>query len=300
MNSSCAPAVLSPPNSRTALASPRSMLRRRRPAQHHARAVRSARQDGAQAVGDAADLAADQARVDPARRIRRQHFARLPAFDIDDGDPVAGRDRDHRRAASRHAVALDPAGQVGHAAIDQHGQSPFRERRPGRCFRTTVAPEEMLKDAGIPINDQKARSVGNWSELVARMQQDTGLQNSGIDPREFRSALGCFPTGVTIITTIDPRGQCIGITANSFNSVSMDPPLILFSLARGAYSMRVLPLHRPFRRQRPESGAGRTLDPLRQGLGRQMGGDRLRIVGFRLPDPARLRRQLRVPDRAYL
>ena len=70
------------------------------------------------------------------------------------------------------------------------------------------------------------------------MQQDTGLQSSGIDPREFRSALGCFPTGVTIITTIDPRGQCIGITANSFNSVSMDPPLILFSLARGAYSMR--------------------------------------------------------------
>jgi flavin reductase (DIM6/NTAB) family NADH-FMN oxidoreductase RutF len=70
------------------------------------------------------------------------------------------------------------------------------------------------------------------------MQQDTGLQNSGIDPREFRSALGCFPTGVTIMTTLDPRGQCIGITANSFNSVSMDPPLILFSLSRGAYSIR--------------------------------------------------------------
>ncbi len=98
-------------------------------AQHRARALRSACEDGAQAVGDAADLAADQARVDPARRIRGQHFARLPAFDIDDGDPVAARDRDHRRAAARHAVALDPAGQVGHAAIDQHGQSPFRERR---------------------------------------------------------------------------------------------------------------------------------------------------------------------------
>ena len=53
------------------------------------------------------------------------------------------------------------------------------------------------------------------------MQQDTGLQSSGIDPREFRSALGCFPTGVTIITTLDPRGQCIGITANSFNYMSV-------------------------------------------------------------------------------
>ena len=70
------------------------------------------------------------------------------------------------------------------------------------------------------------------------MQQDTGLHTAGIDPREFRSALGCFPTGVTIITTLDPRGQCVGITANSFNSVSMDPPLILFSLNRSAYSMR--------------------------------------------------------------
>src|SRR5215510_14355546 len=77
----------------------------------------------------------------------------------------------------------------------------------------------------------------DWLRAKASMQQDTGLQNAGIDPREFRSALGCFPTGVTIITTLDPRGQTIGITANSFNSVSMDPPLILFSLARGAYSM---------------------------------------------------------------
>jgi flavin reductase (DIM6/NTAB) family NADH-FMN oxidoreductase RutF len=70
------------------------------------------------------------------------------------------------------------------------------------------------------------------------MQQDTGLHTEGIDPREFRNALGCFPTGVTIITTLGPHGECIGITANSFNSVSMDPPLILFSLGRKAYSMR--------------------------------------------------------------
>ena len=70
------------------------------------------------------------------------------------------------------------------------------------------------------------------------MQQDTGLHNEGINPREFRSALGCFPTGVTVITTLDPRGDSIGITANSFNSVSMDPPLILFSLGRRAFSMR--------------------------------------------------------------
>jgi flavin reductase (DIM6/NTAB) family NADH-FMN oxidoreductase RutF/pimeloyl-ACP methyl ester carboxylesterase len=54
----------------------------------------------------------------------------------------------------------------------------------------------------------------------------------GSEPRVLRDALGCFGTGVTIITTVDPAGEPIGLTANSFTSVSLDPPLILFSLAR--------------------------------------------------------------------
>ena len=51
---------------------------------------------------------------------------------------------------------------------------------------------------------------------------------------EFRQALGSFPTGVTIITTLGRNGQKVGMTANSFNSVSLDPPLILWSLGRQA------------------------------------------------------------------
>lgn len=58
-----------------------------------------------------------------------------------------------------------------------------------------------------------------------------------LDPRELRNHLGCFPTGVTIITALGARGQMLGITANSFNSVSLDPPLVLFSLDRRAYSI---------------------------------------------------------------
>ncbi|MGF7150209.1 3-hydroxy-9,10-secoandrosta-1,3,5(10)-triene-9,17-dione monooxygenase reductase component [Sphingomonas zeicaulis] len=50
----------------------------------------------------------------------------------------------------------------------------------------------------------------------------------------FRSALGRFVTGVTIITTRDVGGKAIGLTANSFNSVSLDPPLVLWSLALGS------------------------------------------------------------------
>lgn len=47
----------------------------------------------------------------------------------------------------------------------------------------------------------------------------------------FRLALGRFVTGVTIVTTRDGDGKAIGLTANSFNSVSLDPPLVLWSLA---------------------------------------------------------------------
>ena len=52
------------------------------------------------------------------------------------------------------------------------------------------------------------------------------------DGRLFRRVLGLFPTGVTIVTTWDADGQPVGATVSSFNSVSLDPPLVLFSLAR--------------------------------------------------------------------
>lgn len=56
-------------------------------------------------------------------------------------------------------------------------------------------------------------------------------------PEEFRAALGQFATGVTIVTARDADGRLIGLTANSFNSVSLSPPLVLWSLARQSSSM---------------------------------------------------------------
>lgn len=50
--------------------------------------------------------------------------------------------------------------------------------------------------------------------------------------QQFRRALGAFATGVTIVTTRDSAGQDIGLTANSFNSVSLNPPMVLWSLSR--------------------------------------------------------------------
>ena len=50
--------------------------------------------------------------------------------------------------------------------------------------------------------------------------------------------MGCFATGITVVTSVGLDGEYLGFTANSFNSVSLDPPLVLFSLDRGAYSLK--------------------------------------------------------------
>lgn len=64
-------------------------------------------------------------------------------------------------------------------------------------------------------------------------------QPPSFSPQEFRTALGMFATGVTIVTARTPDGQVLGLTANSFNSVSLTPPLVLWSLSRAAASMSV-------------------------------------------------------------
>ena len=51
-----------------------------------------------------------------------------------------------------------------------------------------------------------------------------------VETRGFRAALGQFATGVTVVTTRSPSGERIGLTANSFNSASLDPPMVLWSL----------------------------------------------------------------------
>ena len=55
-----------------------------------------------------------------------------------------------------------------------------------------------------------------------------------IEAAEFRLALGRFATGIAIVTTTDENGTPMGLTVNSFNSVSLDPPLVLWSLDKGS------------------------------------------------------------------
>ena len=61
-----------------------------------------------------------------------------------------------------------------------------------------------------------------------------------IDPRALRDAFGAFPTGVTVVTTRNADGKPIGFTANSFTSVSLDPPMLLVCLARTSRNFAVM------------------------------------------------------------
>jgi flavin reductase (DIM6/NTAB) family NADH-FMN oxidoreductase RutF len=66
-----------------------------------------------------------------------------------------------------------------------------------------------------------------------------GDDRPAFDHRQFRDALAQFATGVTIVCTRAPNGRYVGFTANSFNSVSLDPPLILWTIARRSVSLGV-------------------------------------------------------------
>ena len=58
-----------------------------------------------------------------------------------------------------------------------------------------------------------------------------------IDSRYFRQALSQFATGVTVVTMVGADGKLVGLTATSFNSVSLQPPLVLWSLGQSASSL---------------------------------------------------------------
>jgi flavin reductase (DIM6/NTAB) family NADH-FMN oxidoreductase RutF len=82
------------------------------------------------------------------------------------------------------------------------------------------------------VDDPKLPHTADPANELASNQSD-------IDPRDFRSALGTYATGVTIITAADAAGKPYGLTCNSFTSVSLNPPLVLWSLVIYSQSMNV-------------------------------------------------------------
>ena len=143
--------------------------------------------------------------------------------------------------------------------FDASGASATLSAAAGQIAIPVLAINGALGSAGAP-----AAFIAGLPDAEAVAIEDSGLDRTetfnallldflerkqprfvpefreGSDARTFRDALGCFATGVTIITAMDAEGQPIGLTANSFTSVSLDPPLLLVCVANNAGSAAVL------------------------------------------------------------
>ena len=109
-----------------------------------------------------------------------------------------------------------------------------------------LSPDVEVLLAGVPTQiisradtfaDVEAENAALLGFLERQAPREALHYQAGSDPRTLRDALGCFATGVTVVTTLDEAGQPVGLTANSFSSVSLDPPLILFCLARSSSNL---------------------------------------------------------------
>lgn len=72
-----------------------------------------------------------------------------------------------------------------------------------------------------------------------RPENEYSHDNSPLDPRDLRHALGSYATGVTVITAAAADGRPVGLTCNSFASVSLNPPLVLWSLVMHSPNLSV-------------------------------------------------------------
>jgi flavin reductase (DIM6/NTAB) family NADH-FMN oxidoreductase RutF len=107
-----------------------------------------------------------------------------------------------------------------------------------RTLRLLRAAQEVPGVASALANGfDDPRTLYPWwfdDEQAERFVELRRREGEGLDMRDLRRALGQFATGVTVITTRADTGRTVGVTANSFTSVSLDPPLVLWCLDRSA------------------------------------------------------------------
>lgn len=169
-----------------------------------------------------------------------------------------------RRAGRIAARALSPDGAhlaAGLVLVDLPddddlvaGDIAARISIPTLVMRGGLAPAEctVISDAlvaALPVgecadideadvdhaSDRREALLGQLLAFLERHQPRDAMEfKAGSDPRTLRDAMGCFATGITIVTTLDEEGVPAGLTANSFTSVSLDPPLLLVCIANGA------------------------------------------------------------------
>ena len=146
---------------------------------------------------------------------------------------------DHRQALARIDEAA--ARLRVPTLIIRSGESPYTTQGDVAAFASLIQNCENAELGGF--NDLLSfEAVDVFNALVLdflerkcpRMPQ---AYVSGSDTRLLRNAMGCFATGVCVVTAKTAAGQPIGLTVNSFTSVSLEPPLVLICIARSAGSL---------------------------------------------------------------
>lgn len=194
---------------------------------------------------DAANLAAGLVLVDmPARSepdLAREIAGRLLATSADEASQWDERTLAHfpiediadRLQAMAPAIALP--------TLVIRGGLPWMDRsEASRLFDAALPHVETVEVADadlLVVTDRTEAFLGILLDFLERRQPRAASEfRAGSDARTLRDALGCFATGITIVTTRDGAGNPVGLTANSFTSVSLDPPLLLVCIANSAGS----------------------------------------------------------------
>lgn len=143
------------------------------------------------------------------------------------------------------AIANGVAAQLAlPALVVRGGFSPAQGSTVGDAFNAALPVGQIadIDECDLELaSDRKEALLGQLLEFLERRQPREAMEfQAGSDPRTLRDAMGCFATGITIVTALDAEGTPVGLTANSFTSVSLDPPLLLVCIANTAGTARAL------------------------------------------------------------
>lgn len=190
---------------------------------------------------DAANLAAGLVLVDMPIRSALE-----AAKQITESLPVEQLAWDHRvigamdlDAVADMVVAAAPGLNLPTMVL--RGGISWIRQSPGVTEFDTALPNVEVAEVDdaelLLVTDRTEALLAHLLDFLERKQpRDASEFRAGSDARTLRDAMGCFATGITIVTSRAPDGTPIGLTANSFTSVSLDPPLLLVSIANTAGS----------------------------------------------------------------
>jgi flavin reductase (DIM6/NTAB) family NADH-FMN oxidoreductase RutF/pimeloyl-ACP methyl ester carboxylesterase len=187
--------------------------------------------------------------IDEIERHLRRADDGLLRWHIDPAWQAFTEDTSMRQGALRRFAAAAAAVKVptllvrgqASATVDEDAVAFFRELVPhAECA-------DLAGVGGAIVGDRNDAFDATIVDFLERAVPRPGPPaRGGVEPRMLRDALGCFATGVTVITSSTAAGEPIGFTANSFTSVSLDPPLVLFCVKRESASVAALRARRAF------------------------------------------------------